>query len=76
MVDPGFPIGVLTHWGGADFQRVHILAKKYAKMKEIDPVGGGHMPAAPPGSANGFHTEIKSDPKIRFHSKICVHSTF
>ena len=38
--------------GGADLRHVHFLAKTYAKMKEIDPVGG-RMLAAPPGSANG-----------------------
>ena len=41
--------GVLTHWGGTNLQRIHFLVKMYAKMKEIDPVGGGgHMPAVPP----------------------------
>ena len=52
MADPGFPIG---GGGGADLQRIHFLAKMYAKMKEMDPVGGaGHAPAVPPlpGSAN------------------------
>ena len=38
--------------GGVNPQHVHFLVKTYAKMKEIDPVGG-HVPAAPPpGSAN------------------------
>ena len=47
--------GALTRWGGADPGRVHFLAKMYAKMKEMDPVGGGggHAPAVPPGSTNG-----------------------
>ena len=41
--------------GGANLRHVHFLAKMYAKMKEIDPVGGGGAPAAPPGSANGIY---------------------
>ena len=54
VADPGFSIGgAPTHWGDANLQRVHFLVKTYAKTKEIDPVGGGHMPAAPPpGSTN------------------------
>ena len=41
VANPGFPIGGGTDpLGGADLQRVHFLAKTYAKMKEIDPVGG------------------------------------
>ena len=52
VADPGFPTGgAPTHWGGANLQCVHFLAKMYAKTKEIDPVGGA--PAAPPESANG-----------------------
>ena len=48
MADPGFPVGgALTHWGGANLRHVHFLVKTYAKMKEMDPVGG-HVPAAPP----------------------------
>ena len=48
VADPGFPIGgAPTHWGGANLQQVHFLAKMYAKMKEIGPVGG-HALAAPP----------------------------
>ena len=46
-----FPLGggVLTHWGGANLRCIHFLAKMYAKMKEIDPVGGGgvHASGAP-----------------------------
>ena len=37
----------ISHWGGTNLGRIHFLAKTYAKMKEIDPVGG-HMLAAPP----------------------------
>ena len=41
-----FPLrGAPTRWGGggggANLRRIHFLAKMYAKMKEIDPVGGG-----------------------------------
>ena len=40
--DPGFPVGgAPTRWGGANLRHVHFSAKMYAKMKEIDPVGGG-----------------------------------
>ena len=58
MADPGFPVA----GGGADLQHGCFSAKTYVKMKELDPVGGGGAPAAPPGSANGntrrktFHT--------------------
>ena len=44
VADPGFPVGgggALTRWGGANLRCVHFLVKTYAKMKEIDPVGGG-----------------------------------
>ena len=48
VADPGFPIGgAPTRWGGANLQRIHFSAKTYAKMKEIDPVGGA-CAAAPP----------------------------
>ena len=49
--------------GGADLQCVHFLAKTYAKMKKIDPVGGGgeHAPAAPlPGSANEMLHKLRA----------------
>ena len=50
VADPGFPIGgAPTHWGGVPTSNAYtFLAKMYAKMKEIDPVGGGHAPAASP----------------------------
>ena len=31
--------------GGANLQHIHFLGKTYAKMKEIDPVGGGGVRA-------------------------------
>ena len=45
VADPGFPVG-----GGANLRHVHFLAKTYAKMKEMDPVGGGRRrrPLDPP----------------------------
>ena len=53
MADPGFPIGGGTDLlGGANLRCVHFSAKTYAKMKEMDPVGGGHALVVPPGSAN------------------------
>ena len=34
--------------GGADLRRGCFSAKTYAKMKELDPVGGGGRPPDPP----------------------------
>ena len=39
-----FPLG---GGGGADLRRIHFLVKMYAKMKEIDPVGGACIGGAP-----------------------------
>ena len=37
-----FPLGGGTDpLGGANLRCIHFLVKMYAKMKEIDPVGGG-----------------------------------
>ena len=48
MVDPGFPVGGgADPLGGANLQHVHFSAKTYAKMKEIDPVGGVARRGAP-----------------------------
>ena len=48
MADPGFPVGGdADPLGGANLRRVHFLVKMYAKMKEIDPVGGGGAGGAP-----------------------------
>ena len=48
VADPGFPVGgTPTHWGGANFRRIHFSAKTYAKTKEIDPVGGARAPRHP-----------------------------
>ena len=42
VADPGFPVGGRRPvGGGTNLQRVHFLAKTYAKTKEMDPVGGG-----------------------------------
>ena len=49
---------MISHWGApsclgfADPKCGCFSAKMYAKMKELDPTGGGHMLVAPPGSAN------------------------
>ena len=50
MADPGFPVGgVPSHWRGADLQCGCFSVKTYAKMKELDPVGGGgQAPVASP----------------------------
>ena len=47
-----FPLGGRRPVGGANLRCLHFSAKTYAKMKEIDPVGGGGAPVAPPRSAN------------------------
>ena len=48
VVDPGFPIGgALTHWGAPTSEAYTFRQKTYAKMKEIDPVGGAHTGSAP-----------------------------
>ena len=48
MADPGFPVGgggggapIRSGGGGTNLRHVHFLAQMYAKMKEIDTVGGG-----------------------------------
>ena len=40
--------------GGANLQRGYFSAKMYAKMKELDPVGGGTRRRRPPRSANAI----------------------
>ena len=54
MADPGFPTGGRRPIGGCvdplgvlDPQCEHFLAKMYAKMKELGPVGGSVCPARP-----------------------------
>ena len=42
-----FPWGGAEPLGGANLQHGHFLAKMYAKMKELDRVGG-HAPVVPP----------------------------
>ena len=37
--------------GGTDRQCGHFSVEMCAKIKELGPIGGGHMPAAPLGSA-------------------------
>ena len=76
VAEPGFPVGgALTHWGGANLRRIHFLAKTYAKMKEVDPVGGGgHAPAAPPGSANG--TPLKCALQVATFIILCKNGKF
>ena len=55
MADPGFPVGGGGRRRPPMWALFDFLAKTYAKMKELDPVGGGGggAPAEPPGSANG-----------------------
>ena len=53
-----FPLG----GGGADLRHVHFPAKKYVKTKEMDPVGGGAAPVAPPGSANATPGRVSPYP--------------
>ena len=48
-----FPLGVgaPSRLVGTDFRRGHFLVKMYAKMKELDPIGGGAPPLDPPMEA-------------------------
>ena len=49
VADLGFPVGGgADPLGGADLQCIHFSAKMYVKTKEMDPVGGGRVPAVPP----------------------------
>ena len=43
VADLGFPVGGggADPLGGADLWCIHFSAKMYAKMKKMDPVGGG-----------------------------------
>ena len=51
VADPGFPFG--GGGDGANLQHGHFSVETRAKMKELDPVGGGGgAGAARPGSAN------------------------
>ena len=52
--------GAPTRWGGVNLQCIHFSAKTYAKMKEIDPVGGG-------GGAGGAPLD---PPMTRLHAVI------
>ena len=49
-----FPLGGAEPLGGANLRCGCFLAKTYAKMKELDPIGGRTL-VAPPGSANRYH---------------------
>ena len=42
-----FPLGGAEPLGGTNLQRGNFLAKMYAKMKELDPVGGVCAGGAP-----------------------------
>ena len=57
VADPGFPVGgYRAVRGGASLRCVCFSVKMYAKIKELDPVGGD-VPVAPPnspGSANVY----------------------
>ena len=37
----------ISHWGGSNLQCRCFSVKMYAKMKELDPVGGAHTGSAP-----------------------------
>ena len=41
MAEPGFPVGGRRAIGGANLRHRHFSVKKYAKTKELDPIGGG-----------------------------------
>ena len=56
VADPGFPVGEgADPLGGADLQCIHFLAKTYAKMKKIDPVGGAMRWWCPPWIRQCIH---------------------
>ena len=51
----------ISHWGGGtNFRCRHFLVKTYAKMKELDPIGGG--------GAGG----TLLDPPMTFHLKVIL----
>ena len=55
MADPGFPVGGGAELlGGVDLQRGCFSAKTYAKMKELDPVGGARAGSVPPDPPMGY----------------------
>ena len=48
VADPGFPVGGGAEpLGGTDLRCGCFSAKTYAKMKELDPVGGACASGAP-----------------------------
>ena len=80
--DSGFPVRGLQPFGSADVRRGHLLAKIYAKTKELGPVRGRL-----PRSANVyhvmqllalcvFHSSLMHDPSSRncavFMSYTCI----
>ena len=57
----------------ADLRRIHFLAKMYAKMKEMDPVGGVYRAGGNPpphGSANALMLNPLTELFIRLMSFI------
>ena len=62
VADPGFPVGGGMHplGGGVNLRHGHFLVKMYAKMKELGPIGRGHVPGTPPRSANACAHQIFS----------------
>ena len=54
VADPGFPVGGgVNPLGGVDLQCGCFLAKMYAKMIKLGPIGG-HASSTPPRSANAL----------------------
>ena len=59
VADPGFPVGGRGPVRESmDLRHRCFLAKMYAKMKELGPVGGRDVcPARPPRSTNGHNRQ-------------------
>ena len=47
----------ISRWGRANLRLEHFSAKMYAKMKELDPVGGAHTGSTPLGPPMQGHCE-------------------
>ena len=67
MADPGFPIGgAPTRWGNRP------PSEMCAKMKELDPVGGGRAPARPLDPLMTSVTFYVSNGKLRTQKALMI----
>ena len=60
----------ISHWGGANLQRIHFLVKTYTKTKEMDPVGGARAGGAPLDPPMKYVTQIEI--KLFCPSSLCM----